>query len=68
MSATDHIPDPDVKALFKAGEKNETLKFLYATVPGSTTYYVFIWRDQNGDPHDGKMTKMELIGRFGRNP
>jgi hypothetical protein len=59
------IQDPEVRKIFEAGEKSGKLEFLYGTKPASTLYYVFIWRDEHGDPHDGKMTKMQLVGEYG---
>lgn len=62
---TDHISDPEVRRLFEAGEANGTLEYLYTTTPVSVAYYVFIRRDENGDPHDEKMTKISLIAAYG---
>lgn len=59
------IADPEVRAIFEAGEKSGKLEFLYGTKPASTLYYVFIERDEHGDPHDRKMTRMQLVGEFG---
>lgn len=59
------IQDKDVRAIFEAGEQSGKLEFLYSTKPSSTLYYVFIHRDENGDPHDGKMTRMQLLGEYG---
>ena len=59
------ITDPDVREIFRKGAENGKLEFLYATTPGTVKYYVFIAYDENGDPHDCKMTKMQLVGEYG---
>lgn len=59
------ITDPDIRRIFEAGEKNGTLRFMYATQPAATKYFVFqqlvdgVWLDK-------KMTWTEIIGELGR--
>jgi hypothetical protein len=65
MASAANITDPDVRAIFEAGEANGTLSFQYSTTPRSTTYYVFTRYDKDGFPHAGKMTKMQLVGEYG---
>lgn len=61
------IADPEVRAVFQAGAANGRLTFHYATspTPGGTRYYVFLYRDPDGTPHDAKMTKMQLVAAYG---
>jgi hypothetical protein len=61
-----HISDPAVRRIFEQGAANGTLKFLYAATPGTVTNYVFLWYDEHGDPHDGNLTRLQLIGEYGR--
>lgn len=63
-----NIEDPDVRKVFERGAENGTLEFLYATKPSSTKYYVFLYRDENGDPHERTLTKMQVIGEQWRAP
>lgn len=65
MDAVAFIRDPDVQAVFRAGAENGRLCFRYSTAPASVTYYVFSWLDGSGTWQDAKMTKTELLGRFG---
>ena len=59
------ITDPDVREVFRKGAESGKLEFLYATTPGTVKYYVFIAHDENGDAHDHKMTKTQLVGAYG---
>lgn len=62
MRLADVISSPGVRAYFEAGEDAGTRKFLYATKPGSVTYYVFLWRDDPaGDWQDGKANGDALL-------
>lgn len=67
MADASVILDRDVRALFEKGQENGTLRFQHSTSPhGVTKYYVFLWRPNPDDEwQDARMTKMELLGKFG---
>jgi hypothetical protein len=59
------LEDPDVRAIFRAGEAKGTLKFRQSMKTSIYAYYFFQWKDQDGVWRDGMMTASEVIASFG---
>jgi hypothetical protein len=59
------LEDPDVRAIFRAGEAKGMLKFRQSMRTSVYAYYFFQWKDQDGAWRDGMMTASEVIASFG---